>query len=127
MSVLQKSQLEDPNIHFLTLKASMNREQGDFGEVHSLKKQAVGGVNNSGTNIDRSKGQQAALLMQENKKWLAKCSEYEKEEKELLVKVTQLRSQIEEFGNEYTRLLAELQAMEAVKPEKSISFNSFIC
>ncbi|KAF4362704.1 hypothetical protein G4B88_018322 [Cannabis sativa] len=107
MSVLQKSQLEDPNIHFLTLKASMNR--------------------NSGTNIDRSKGQQAALLMQENKKWLAKCSEYEKEEKELLVKVTQLRSQIEEFGNEYTRLLAELQAMEAVKPEKSISFNSFIC
>ncbi|XP_060967973.1 protein MICRORCHIDIA 6 isoform X3 [Cannabis sativa] len=124
-----RSEYSLPNFesqHEQSLKMK-RKEQGDFGEVHSLKKQAVGGVNNSGTNIDRSKGQQAALLMQENKKWLAKCSEYEKEEIELLVKVTQLRSQIEEFGNEYARLLAELQAMEAVKPEKSISFNSFIC
>ncbi|XP_062116228.1 protein MICRORCHIDIA 6-like isoform X2 [Humulus lupulus] len=97
------------------------KEQWSFGEIHRLKKQAVGGVNNLTTSRDQLKDQEAAAtLMQENKKLLAKCLEFEKEEEELHFKVTQLKSQIKEVSNEYSRLLAELQEMETIKPEKGV-------
>ena len=36
------------------------------------------------------------------------------------MQVTQLKSQMEEVDNEYSRLLAKLEAMETIKPEKGL-------
>ncbi|XP_028783973.1 protein MICRORCHIDIA 6 isoform X1 [Neltuma alba] len=50
-------------------------------------------------------------LMVKNKKLREKCLQLEKEEEELNLKVSQLRSKIQETKREYERLLAELQSV----------------
>ncbi|PON72213.1 Histidine kinase-like ATPase, C-terminal domain containing protein [Parasponia andersonii] len=96
------------------------KEHGNFGEKEKLKKQAVLGVNNLTATGSQLKDQKSTTLMQENQKLHAKCLEYEKEEEELNAKVTQLKNQIKDVDNEYSRLLAEYQAMETIKPEKGV-------
>ncbi|XP_061339299.1 protein MICRORCHIDIA 6-like isoform X2 [Gastrolobium bilobum] len=60
--------------------------------------------------------QETISLMQENKKLHAKCLEFEKTGEELKLKVTKLRSKIQEAQHEYKRLLAELESLD-VKEE----------
>ncbi|KAI9126532.1 hypothetical protein K1719_002128 [Acacia pycnantha] len=50
-------------------------------------------------------------LMEQNKKLHAKYLQFENEEQELNLKVTQLRSKIQETKHEYERLLAELESI----------------
>ncbi|KAL5544176.1 hypothetical protein UlMin_007960 [Ulmus minor] len=60
------------------------------------------------------------LLVEENKKLHASCSEFEQMEEELKTKVSGLKSKVEEAKKEYSRLLAEIQAMETLKEEKGV-------
>ncbi|XP_042502429.1 protein MICRORCHIDIA 6-like [Macadamia integrifolia] len=62
--------------------------------------------------------QESIILIQENKKLRAQCSEYERRAEQLIIKVQQLRKELEEAQHEYTRLLAESQAMDSIKEEK---------
>ncbi|XP_030493797.2 protein MICRORCHIDIA 6 isoform X2 [Cannabis sativa] len=94
------------------------KRKDNFEEIQNLKRQAVG-VNNLSTN-GQSKNQEKAIVLQENETLRANCLKYSKEEEELHVKVTQLKSEIEKVDNEYARLLAELQEIEKVKPEKGV-------
>ncbi|KAM6570034.1 hypothetical protein CsatB_018019 [Cannabis sativa] len=94
------------------------KRKDNFEEIQKLKRQAVG-VNNLSTN-GQSKNQEKAIVLQENETLRANCLKYSKEEEELHVKVTQLKSEIEKVDNEYARLLAELQEIEKVKPEKGV-------
>ncbi|KAH7528447.1 hypothetical protein FEM48_Zijuj05G0073100 [Ziziphus jujuba var. spinosa] len=105
------------------------KAHGDFVEVEMVKRQGVKEVNvadpgqNQGIQLVNTSGQQledqeTMPLIQENKKLRAKCLEYEKEEEELLLKVSQLNSEIKEVENEYSRLLAEFQSLEPAKEEK---------
>lgn len=81
-------------------------------DTHSQETQPVDIIAN------HSKDQEAMTLMQENKKLHAQCLEYEKREKELSVKMIQLRNELREVHNEQARLLAELQHLDAIKDEK---------
>ncbi|GMN45915.1 hypothetical protein TIFTF001_015106 [Ficus carica] len=74
-------------------------------------------VNTTGNQLE---DQESTTLMQEHRKLRAKCLEYEKEEEELELKVKQLKTEIEEVGEAYSRLLAELEAMEMTKTEKNV-------
>ncbi|KAJ4960510.1 hypothetical protein NE237_020420 [Protea cynaroides] len=66
--------------------------------------------------------QEKIILMQENKKLRAQCSEYKRRTEQLNLKVQQLRIELDGVQCEYARLLAESQAMDAVKVE-----NRFAC
>lgn len=68
------------------------------------------------TPADQVVNPETITLMQENNKLHANCLEFEKREEELNLKVTQLRSKIEEARHEYDRLLAELHSLD-VKEE----------
>ncbi|XP_021857826.1 protein MICRORCHIDIA 6 isoform X2 [Spinacia oleracea] len=59
----------------------------------------------------------ALVLMQENKKLVAKCLEHEKVEEELNYKVSWLKGELELAQHEYERMLIVLQSLEFVKPE----------
>ncbi|XP_057952524.1 protein MICRORCHIDIA 6-like isoform X2 [Malania oleifera] len=106
-------------------------------DLHKLKKQA--GADTSVTDIWHNRGlqscnttakqvndQEAANLMQENKRLHFQCSEYEKREKELCLKVTRLRSELGKVQREHARLLAELQSLDAVKAEKNVGFQRYV-
>ncbi|XP_068329570.1 protein MICRORCHIDIA 6-like [Pyrus communis] len=101
------------------------KEHGDILPVKNVKVAKV--VNEKSQNVqlvsptgDQRKDQEAVNLMQENKKLRADCLEYEKRNEELNFKATQLRSAIKELDDEYSRMMAELEALEAVKEEKGI-------
>ncbi|KAG7023121.1 Protein MICRORCHIDIA 6, partial [Cucurbita argyrosperma subsp. argyrosperma] len=66
---------------------------------------------------NQPKNQQAIILLEENRKLRAKCSDYEKRKEELNLKATQIRSDVREVKLEIQRLLDELKSMEAVKVE----------
>ncbi|KAL3529472.1 hypothetical protein ACH5RR_008794 [Cinchona calisaya] len=59
--------------------------------------------------------QEAARLIQENKRLQAQCLEHEKREEELNLKVARLRMELGEAQSEYSRLLAELKLLEIMK------------
>lgn len=63
--------------------------------------------------------QETSTIIQEKKKLIAKCEEYEKSEEELNAKATKLRSELEEIQREYERISKELQGMDVVKEEKN--------
>ncbi|XP_057951221.1 protein MICRORCHIDIA 6-like [Malania oleifera] len=63
--------------------------------------------------------QETTNLMQENKKLRAQCLEYEKNEEELNLKVTWLRSELGKVQLTHAQLLAELQLLDAMKAEKN--------
>ncbi|XP_030458257.1 protein MICRORCHIDIA 6-like isoform X2 [Syzygium oleosum] len=67
---------------------------------------------------------EAANVVQEHKKLLAKCSEYEKSEKELSDKLGRLRSELGEAQREYSRLLAEALSLGPIKNENNASMPS---
>ena len=101
------------------------KEHGDILLVKNVKVAKV--VNEKSQNVqlvsptgDQRKDQEAVNLMHENKKLRADCLEYEKRNEELNLKATQLRSAIKELDDEYSRMMAELEALEAVKEEKGI-------
>ncbi|XP_048136442.1 protein MICRORCHIDIA 6-like isoform X2 [Rhodamnia argentea] len=70
------------------------------------------------------KDDEAANMVQEHKKLLAKCSEYEKSEKELRDKLAWLRSELGEAQLEYSRLLAEVLSLSSIKKENNASMSS---
>ncbi|XP_050384957.1 protein MICRORCHIDIA 6-like isoform X9 [Argentina anserina] len=72
-------------------------------------------LNHTGNQL---KDQEAKNLMQENNKLQAKCLEYEKREEELNLKVAQLKKEMKEVDDEYSTMLAELEALGDVKEEK---------
>lgn len=69
---------------------------------------------------NQQNNQQAIVLLEENTKLRAKCSEYEKREEELNLKATGLRMDIQEVEHEILRLLDELKYLEAVKVEGTV-------
>ncbi|XP_054805722.1 protein MICRORCHIDIA 6 isoform X2 [Prosopis cineraria] len=85
---------------------------------HARRENEITGVACSHDNIQtmsapaRLVGDQDTIyLMEENKKLRAKCLQFEKEEQELNLKVTELKSKILGTKREYERLLAELQSL----------------
>ncbi|XP_027356973.1 protein MICRORCHIDIA 6 isoform X2 [Abrus precatorius] len=82
------------------------REENVTGVCFSQNKQTI--ANQADQVVDR----ETTNLMQENKKLHAKCSEFEKTEEQLKVKVMNLRSKIQETQREYNRLLAELRSLD---------------
>lgn len=66
-----------------------------------------------------SKNQEITHIIQEKKKLLAQCVEYEKNEEELNAKAAQLRKELGEIQKEYERLSKEMQDLE-VKVEKNV-------
>lgn len=91
----------------------------DLIEVEKAKRQAVEVVP-----LDISDSQlkdpEAVNLLQENKKLRLKCLEYVKREEQLNLKVTRLKTEIEEVQREHERMMAELDLMNKVKDEKNV-------
>lgn len=91
----------------------------DLIEVQKAKRQAVEVVP-----LDISDSQlkdpEAVNLLQENKKLRLKCLEYVKREEQLNLKVTRLKTEIEEVQREHERMMAELDLMNKVKDEKNV-------
>ncbi|KAK7849191.1 protein microrchidia 6 [Quercus suber] len=92
----------------------------DLIEVEKAKRQAVEVVS-----LDISDSQlkdpEAVNLLQENKKLRLKCLEYVKREEQLNLKVTSLKTEIEEVQREHERMMAELDLMNKVKDEKNVT------
>ncbi|XP_021832733.1 protein MICRORCHIDIA 6 isoform X2 [Prunus avium] len=100
------------------------KENGDIPLVKNVKAKLIDGrsqnvqlVNPTGNQL---KDEEAVNLMQENKKLRAKYLEYEKRGEELNLKVTQLRSEIKELDDEYSRMMSELESLETVKEESGV-------
>ncbi|XP_030938070.1 protein MICRORCHIDIA 6 [Quercus lobata] len=91
----------------------------DLIEVEKAKRQAVEVVplDISGSQL---KDPEAVNLLQENKKLRLKCLEYVKWEEQLNLKVTRLKTEIEEVQREHERMMAELELMNKVKDEKNV-------
>ncbi|XP_048136438.1 protein MICRORCHIDIA 6-like isoform X3 [Rhodamnia argentea] len=71
---------------------------------------------------DQLKDEEAAKMVQEHKKLLAKCMEYEKSEKELNDKLARLTSELGEAQLEYSQLLAEALSMgPPIKNESNVN------
>ncbi|KAK4568660.1 hypothetical protein RGQ29_004169 [Quercus rubra] len=91
----------------------------DLIEVEKAKRQAVEVVP-----LDISDSQlkdpEAVNLLQENKKLRLKCLEYVKREEQLNLKVTCLKTEIEEVQREHEQMMAELELMNKVKDEKNV-------
>lgn len=91
----------------------------DLKEVQKAKRQAVEVVP-----LDISDSQlkdpEAVNLLQENKKLRLKCLEYVKREEQLNLKVTRLKTEIEEVQREHERMMAELDLTNKVKDEKNV-------
>lgn len=61
--------------------------------------------------------EEAANIIQENQKLRAQCQEYEETDRELNLKITNLRTEIGTARREYARLLLESKLLEKVKNE----------
>ncbi|KAK3439917.1 hypothetical protein EUGRSUZ_B00251 [Eucalyptus grandis] len=70
---------------------------------------------------NRLKDEEAAKIVQEHKKLLAKCVEYEKSEKELSDKLAWLTSELGEAQREYSRLLGEARSLGPIKNENNVN------
>ncbi|KAM3703914.1 hypothetical protein ACJW30_04G136000 [Castanea mollissima] len=93
--------------------------QDDLIEVEKAKRQAVEVVplDTSGSQL---KDPEAENLLQENKKLRLKCLEYVTREEQLNLKVTRLKTEIEEVEHEHKQMMAELESMDKVKDEKNV-------
>ncbi|KAK9995747.1 hypothetical protein SO802_020433 [Lithocarpus litseifolius] len=91
----------------------------DLIEVEKAKRQAVEVVplDISGSQL---KDPEAVNLLLENKKLRLKCLEYVKREEQLNLKVTHLKTEVEEVQREHERMMAELELMNKVKDEKNV-------
>ncbi|KAF8399736.1 hypothetical protein HHK36_015607 [Tetracentron sinense] len=87
----------------------------DFNTKHNWGRQPSNGKKNGIEN--QLQDQEATSLMQENKNLRAQCLGFQKREKELNLKVQQLRGELGELQREYARMLAESQSMDAIKEE----------
>ncbi|XP_039162400.1 protein MICRORCHIDIA 6 [Eucalyptus grandis] len=74
---------------------------------------------------NRLKDEEAAKIVQEHKKLLAKCVEYEKSEKELSDKLAWLTSELGEAQREYSRLLGEARSLGPIKNENNSGYPEF--
>ncbi|XP_062017533.1 protein MICRORCHIDIA 6-like isoform X2 [Rosa rugosa] len=83
--------------------------------INTGKSQSVQLGNPTGNQL---KDQEAKNLMLENNKLRSKCLEYEKREGELNLKVAQLKKEMKDVDDEYSLMLAELEALGDVKEEK---------
>ncbi|XP_030458256.1 protein MICRORCHIDIA 6-like isoform X2 [Syzygium oleosum] len=102
-------------------------------ERANMKTTGEGGINNNWEieeiqpiNIpdDQLKDEEAARIVQEHKKLLAKCVEYEKSEKELSDKLARLTSELGEAQLEYSQLLAEALSLGPIKKENNVNMSS---
>ncbi|TKY55222.1 MORC family CW-type zinc finger protein 4 [Spatholobus suberectus] len=102
--------------------ASLNKRKTHGSiELHKMKRQAIEenftvagcdqNVLTTAFPTDQTVDREVIKLIQMNKKLLKQCLELEKAEKELNLKVTQLRSKIQKAQREYNRLL-EVQSLE---------------
>ncbi|PWA76152.1 Histidine kinase-like ATPase, ATP-binding domain-containing protein [Artemisia annua] len=77
-------------------------------------------VANTGSNmLDSIDNRKKMAMMQENKKLKDNCLEYEKVERELNLKVMELKTELKEAQREYAAWFTELQALERVKVERN--------
>ncbi|XP_015580189.1 protein MICRORCHIDIA 6 isoform X1 [Ricinus communis] len=109
------------------------KQHDDLVDLEKVKRQARTGFSATlsglslgeqpvdGANLLKYQNQEALNLMQENKKLQAQCLEYEKTEKELDLKVAQLKTEIAEVQCEYDRLMAELTLLDSIKEEKAVN------
>ncbi|KAI4343734.1 hypothetical protein L6164_011048 [Bauhinia variegata] len=107
-------QKEKPQSKVTTLDSSLCKQNKSEQGSHAKRKE------NEFINLQKAKKQiitipskqvidlESINLMHEYRKLHAKCLEYQKNEEELNLKVTQLRSKIQEARYEHKRLLAEL-------------------
>nr|XP_009795592.1 PREDICTED: uncharacterized protein LOC104242263 [Nicotiana sylvestris] len=73
------------------------------------------------TTTSHLEDQELVLLLKENKRLYARCSEYEKMDEELNAKVTLLRKELKEAQREYGRLLIESGSLEYPKMESTVT------
>lgn len=66
----------------------------------------------------RLEDEEAAYIIQENRKLRAQCQEYEEIDKEHNLKITNLRAEIREARREYARLLLESKMLEKVSENR---------
>ncbi|XP_045789510.1 protein MICRORCHIDIA 6-like [Trifolium pratense] len=71
-------------------------------------------VQTTASPADQTVDQQTVNLLEQKKKLIAKCSAFEKAEKELNLKVTELRNKLEEANLKYNRLLAEAEELDCL-------------
>ncbi|XP_072956083.1 protein MICRORCHIDIA 6-like isoform X1 [Typha angustifolia] len=90
---------------------SVERQEVDNESERSSKKQLCHGV-------DESPVKKNIRIMHENKKLHAECLEYEKTERELLLKEQQLRRELEHTRRLYKNLIVDLVSTRDVKSEK---------
>ncbi|KAM7277132.1 hypothetical protein ACFE04_018998 [Oxalis oulophora] len=94
-------------------------ETSNLAESVNVKRQA--GVIDSRRSLDTQPiSEEAATLIQENKKLVARCSEYEKRKQELNLKITQLKSEVGQVNSNFERLVAEFKALNQVKEERRL-------
>ncbi|KAJ1398251.1 zinc finger protein [Sesbania bispinosa] len=120
------SSLQISNTQTRSEQASLTKRKTDeFIDLKKMKRQAmeenVTGVGCNHKTIETPTEQvvdpKVIKLLGINKNFRARCLEYEKAEEELNLKVTQLRSKIQEAQNEYNRLLAEVQSPDMMPKE----------
>lgn len=116
-------------VHSALVSQSVKRKHQDHaGEAEMMKKMANDDGNvtetvenhekHSENNTDKFlQSMETRSLMQENQKLRSQCSEFEKMEEELQLKVKQLRIELEEVNHQYERLLMESESVQTMKVE----------
>ncbi|GAB4830032.1 hypothetical protein Ancab_019676 [Ancistrocladus abbreviatus] len=110
------------------VKRPLHYSSQEPDRVHE-KTRVVLDINEDGSNkafqpatsdVNQLNGREATVLMEENNKLHAKCSEHAKMEETLHQQVSLLRRELEEAQCEYARMLAELESLDAIKKEESV-------
>ncbi|KAG8644062.1 protein MICRORCHIDIA 6 isoform X2 [Manihot esculenta] len=106
------------------------KPSNDVMELESVKRRGQSGANpivsgmsseaQPATTANQSRYQEAANLIQENKKLQAQCLEYEKRNEELNTKVTQLKKELEEVKRDYGQLMTEVTSLDLIKEENDV-------
>ncbi|TKY73522.1 MORC family CW-type zinc finger protein 3 [Spatholobus suberectus] len=114
------------NLQISSEQGSHKRKTHELVDLQNMKKHArnqnvthVGFSQNKqtiATPAEQVVDQKTIYLMQQNKQLHAKCLEFEKTGEELNLKVTKLRSKIQEARDQYNQLLAEMKSLD-VKEE----------
>ncbi|KAK7301547.1 hypothetical protein RJT34_12413 [Clitoria ternatea] len=123
---VNKKVMYDKSLQIRSEQGFHKRKSHELVDLQNMKKH-VRGENVTSVGFSQNKetmatpaepvlDQEYISLMQENKKLHSKCLEFEKAGKELNLKVTKLRSKIQEAQDKYNRLLAELKTLD-VKEE----------
>ncbi|KAL8457872.1 hypothetical protein ACS0TY_035659 [Phlomoides rotata] len=118
------SQHVPTNYHRNSQGATFKRKRHDHA-VESERVKRMGGMRSRPIDIaedvkhavDPLDAQEAASIIQENRGLRAQCEEYEKMDKELNLKITRLRAEVQEAQREYARLRLDSRVLERVKME----------